>query len=125
MLVFLLDEHISPRVAKELRARCGETVCVCLREWQDGALLGADDSTLLSEAAEAGLTLVTYDVRTLAPLLKTWMESGLHFAGVVFVDTRTVAPTDIGLLVCSLEHLWRARSGEDWTDRVIFLTSSR
>ena len=37
-------------------------------------------------------SLVTYDRRTIPPLLKTWAESGLHHGGVVFVDENGEGP---------------------------------
>jgi hypothetical protein len=50
----------------------------------------------------AGLTLVTYDQRTIPALLHRWAESGQCHAGIVFVDERTVAPNDFPLLARSL-----------------------
>ena len=56
----------------------------------------------LNEAAKQKLTLVTYDRRTIPPLLKAWAEEGLRHAGVIFVDDKTISPADIGGLVSAL-----------------------
>lgn len=120
MLKLLLDEHISPDVAEALRRRTRTSV-VALAEWGAGEFLGQDDEALLREAAAQGLTLVTYDRRTIPPLLKTWAEAGRRHAGVIFVDDRTIAPSDIGGLVRALEECLQTCARWDWADRICFL----
>jgi len=121
MLKLLLDEHISPDVANGLR-RLSRTIEVrCMVEWQNGYFLGQDDSTCLREAASQGLTLVTYDRRTIPPLLKTWAEEGRTHGGVVFVDEETISPADLGGLVWALTRLARETGNWDWTNRIYFL----
>ena len=71
--------------------------------------------------ARQRLTLVTYDRRTIPPLLKTWAESGRRHGGVIFVDEKSIAPADVGGLVQALHRLCKASSRWDWTDRVSFL----
>ena len=61
MLQFLLDEHISP------------TVCSIVRD------------IVLAATAEAGYTLVTYDLRTIPVLLHAWVAKGLSHNGVIFI----------------------------------------
>jgi hypothetical protein len=121
MLRLLLDEHISPRVAKGLRRNASRISVHALAEWEDGSFLGQDDAACLKEAAAQGLTLVTYDRRTIPPLLKNWAEAGLQHGGVIFVDEKTISPADIGGLVRALRDLSRATKDWDWTDRVCFL----
>jgi len=65
--------------------------------------------------------LVTYDRRTIPPLLKTWAEEGRHHGGVIFVDEKTISPADIGGLTRALVELRRIARRWDWTDRVCFL----
>ena len=74
MLKLLLDEHISPDVANGLRRRHRAIEVRYMVEWENGHFLGQEDSPCLREAAAQGLTLVTYDRRTIPPLLKTWAE---------------------------------------------------
>jgi len=122
MLKLLLDEHISPAVADGLRRRSRSTIVHCLAEWEDGAYLGQPDSICLRQAAAQRLTLVTYDRRTIPPLLKAWAEQGRAHGGIIFVDEKTIRPPDIGGLVRSLAHLARKSRKWTWTNRVIFLT---
>jgi hypothetical protein len=124
MLRLLLDEHISPAVARELRAKHPKLFVLGLMEWENGIHLGSSDEELLQKAAEQRLTLVTYDLRTIPILLKTLVESGHAHGGVIFVDERTIAPNDFGGLVKALAVLWQTDGRQDWTDQVLFLRRS-
>ncbi len=121
MLRLLLDEHISPDVAMGLRRRHRALVVRWLAEWEGGNFLGLDDAACLSEALSQGLTFVTYDRRTIPPLLKAWAEQGRHHAGVVFVDEKTISPADIRGLIGALSRLARVARNWEWTDRICFL----
>jgi hypothetical protein len=121
MLKLLLDEHISPDVAHGLRRRHRALEVRYMVEWENGYFLGQADSPCLREAAAQGLTLVTYDRRTIPPLLKTWAEEGRMHGGVVFVDEKTISPADIGGLVWALTRLARETGNWDWTNRIYFL----
>ena len=67
MLKLLLDEHISLEVANGLRRRIRAIEIRYMVEWEDGYFLGQGDAACLREAATQGLTLVTYDRRTIPP----------------------------------------------------------
>ena len=90
-------------------------------EWEGGEFLGQQDSACLKQAAAQGLTLLTYDRRTIPPLLKTWGEEGRSHGGVIFVDEKTISPSDNGGLIRGLSSLSRKTSKWDWTNRVCFL----
>src|SRR3981081_3819181 len=120
MLKLLLDEHISPDVADGLRRRHRSLVI----HWVaggGGGFLGQDGSACVLAAAEQGLTLVTYDRRTIPPLLKIWAEEGRRHGGVIFVDEKTISPADIGGLVRALLQVFKETGKWDWIDRVYFL----
>jgi hypothetical protein len=121
MLKLLLDEHISPDVADGLRGRHRSVVVHSMAEWNGGDFLGKDDSACLLEAAAQRLTLVTYDRRTIPPLLKIWAEEGRQHGGVIFVDEKTISPADIGRLVRALFRLLKETGKWDWIDRVSYL----
>lgn len=119
----LLDEHISPVVAQQLRSH--DLEAAALQEWQGGAFLEASDTDLLLAAAQAGWTLVTYDLRTIPPLLKIWGETGINHGGVVFIDHRTVTPNDYGPLCQAILQLVPSLGNASWMNRVVFLSRSR
>jgi len=121
MLKLLLDEHISPDVATGLRRRNRALEIRYMVEWENGTFLGQDDRACLREAAIQGLTLVTYDRRTIPPLLKTWAEEDRTHSGVIFVDEKTISPADIGGLVWALTRLARETENWHWTNRIYFL----
>lgn len=75
-------------MAEGLRRRHRSLIIHSIAEWEDGGLPGKDDSACLLEAAEQGLTVVTYDRRTIPPLLKSWIEEGRRHGGVIFVDDK-------------------------------------
>ena len=121
MLKLLLDEHISPTVADALRRRLKSLIVSCIAEWEGGEFLGQQDSVCLQQAAAQGLTLVTYDRRTIPPLLKALAEEERKHCGVIFVDEKTISPSDTGGLVRALSSLFRKTGKWDWTSRVCFL----
>ena len=121
MLQLLLDEHVSPDVAKGLRRKCKTLSVLGLAEWEEGNFLGVPDEVILEEAAAQKLTLVTYDLKTIPPLLKTWMEAGHAHGGVIFVDNKTIPSSDIGGLVHALQKLFQDSSATHWTNQVFFL----
>jgi hypothetical protein len=121
MLKLLLDEHISPDVANGLRRHHRALEVRSMVEWEKGRFLGQDDRACLREAAVQGLTLVTYDRRTIPPLLKTWAEEERSHGGVIFVDEKTISPADIGGLVRALTSLARKTDSWDWRNRIYFV----
>lgn len=121
MLELLLDEPISPDVVEGLRRRNKNISVYGLADCEGGCFLGLADEPLLREAAAQKLTLVTYDRKTIPPLLKTWTEAGDSYGGVIFVDEKTIPPSDIGGLIRALHELFQESSDWDWTNRVCFL----
>lgn len=125
MLKLLLDEHISREVANGVQRRIGEQAVHSMVEWEEGNFLGKEDSDCLLEAAKQCLTLVTYDRRTIPPLLKLWSEEGRTHGCVIFVDEKTIVPSDIGGLVRALISLTVEAGQTDWTNQVHFLRAER
>jgi hypothetical protein len=121
MLKLLLDEHISPTVADGLRGRERLLIAFYIAQWENGEFLGQQDSPYLQQAVVQRLTLVTYDRRTIPPLLKSWAEEERKHGGVIFVDEKTIPPSDIGGLVRALSSLSRKTAKWDWTNRICFL----
>lgn len=120
-LKFLLDEHISPTVAGQVRSKRDEIAISSVSEWLDGALLGKPDDMLLAAAAREGWTLVTYDFQTIPPLISEWAVLGRSHMGVIFVDYHTIPPKNFGEMVRALSTLWDREHSAEWLDRIMFL----
>ncbi len=121
MLSFLLDEHLDPTIAAIVGRHRPEIDVLALSVWEDGAHLGEDDDPLLRAARAAGLTLVTYDQRTIPDLLERWALAGEAHAGVVFVNRRTLFQDDVSGLAKALVSLWDAHHDLDWSNRIAYL----
>ncbi|MGO8673282.1 MAG: DUF5615 family PIN-like protein [Capsulimonadaceae bacterium] len=121
MLSLLLDENISPVIAGQIAAKRPDVLVIALSQWQAGRLLSEPDERILTEAAAEGRTLVTYDRKTIVPLLVRLTQAGKSHAGVVFVDHHSIPSNDFGQLVRSLIALWDASHADTWTNRVEYL----
>ena len=121
MLALLTDAHISPRVAEQRKAKRPEIAIHSLQTWRKGTLLQAEDRFILTAALEEGLTFVTYDQRTIAPLVMQWgMERRSH-AGIIFLDDKSLPQADTGGKVRALLSLWEKAHSLDWTNAISFL----
>ena len=60
-LSFLLDEQVSPEVAKQINSKHPEISIFSIHSWQDGNFLGVSDEAILQAAKLEQLTLITYD----------------------------------------------------------------
>lgn len=125
MLSLLLDQHLSAEVAVQVRAKRPEIPILSLYEWRHGSFIGVADPLILRAAAEEGLTLVTYDRKTIPPVLVEWGASGISHGGVLFVDNLTIPSNDYGRLVRGLIYYWDQEHESDWTDRIGFLPAPR
>jgi hypothetical protein len=121
MLSLLLDQQISPEVAVQVHARRPEISITSVYDWMNGAFVGQAGHLLLRAASDDYLSLVTYDRKTIPPLLAEWEALGVAHGGVVFIDNKTIAFHDFGRLVRALIYYWDLQSDGDWTDRIGFL----
>ena len=119
-LSLLIDENISPLVAEQVRAKRPDINVRSVHEWHEGAYLGVPDDAVLTAAYAEGLSLVTFDTQILSDLAFLF-ETGIPFAGLIFVDDKTIANADFGTLVRALIYLWDQEHTADWNNRLIFL----
>ena len=69
---FLLDEQMEPTLAGMLRQRGIDALS--MQEWHGGSYLHRPDEEILAGAEADGLTLISYDVHTIPPLLRRLAE---------------------------------------------------
>ena len=121
MLALLLDQHLSPEIAEQIHAKRPEIAILSLYTWREGAFVGSADPLILHAAMEDGLTLITYDLKTIPTILAEWGVSGISHGGVIFINHFTIASNDFGRLVRALIYYWDQQRADDWTNRVGFL----
>jgi hypothetical protein len=121
MLRLLLDEHIPTAVGPQVRAHDPAISIQSLQEWERGIYLRTSDETIMSAAHEQRLTLLTYDQKTINPMLKHWGERGRDHSGVIFVDRSTLSQDDVGGLVRGILRIWSTFGSDDWLNRVTYL----
>lgn len=121
MLAYLLDENISFVVAEQLGRKNPQIVVHSVCRWRGGVFLGQEDGHLLRTAAQEGLTLVTYDLKTIPPLLGEIAAEGEQHSGVVFVDHAVIRSSGFGGLVSALLAHWDLYASEAWDNRIGYL----
>lgn len=121
MLSFLLDEQISPEIAKQITKKRVDIEIFTLYTWQKGYYLGVSDEVILKAAAKEELTLITYDQKTIPPILFEWGQANINHAGVVFIDYRSITPNNFGALVRAIIWLWDTQNQGNWQNRIVYL----
>lgn len=114
---FLLDEQISPRVVG-LAASLG----VDARAVAATSLAGLDDLSVFRKAVEDGRILVTYDIADMSMVFGDLLKEGVAVPGVIFVDGRTIPPSDPPRLARALARVaGRIESGDLQPEGGLFL----
>jgi len=121
VLRFLLDEHVSLEVAVQIQKKRPDIPILPLQDREEGVYRGVDESPWLHGTFQQSLTLVTFDRRSIEPLLYSMAEQSISHGGIVFVDDRTIRQSDIGGLIRALIALWDRACAGQWANRVIFL----
>ena len=94
---------------------------VSLHVWRGGVLRSQPDDVVLRAARAADLTLVTYDGRTIAPLVAEWSFRAEDHAGVIFIDSKTIYQNDIGGQVAALIAHRDTTNAWEWGNMVVYL----
>lgn len=119
-LKLLLDEHLSPEIARQLRARGHDVVAVGERR----ELRGRPDRVHFASLPHEQRAIVTRDLGDFRPLVADALRRGQSTYGLVCVPRRFPLSRDgIGRLVNALDRLLNAyprteatieRGGEIW-----------
>jgi Domain of unknown function (DUF5615) len=106
----LLDEHFSPEIARQLRARDHDVIAV--KEHPE--LIGRADRVHFASMPEQRRAIVTQDLGDFRPLLAEAMRAGTKTYGLVCVPARvSLSRGAIGQVVDSLEQLLQRHPRED------------
>jgi hypothetical protein len=115
-----LDEHYSPDIAGELRARGYDAVSVKERP----ELVGVSDRPLFEMMAAEQRALLTENVADFMPLLKERAARNERHGGLIFSSPQSLprSKNTIGLYVDALEVVLRTYPGEnDFEDMIHWL----
>lgn len=118
-LALVLDEHISPAVARMLRERGVDAVSI--PQWHSGNLLSAGDDVVLAAAHAEGRILVTFDLATIPDLIGQMVSSGTDHSGVILVSQKSVKSNDFAGLAERLTTLAKTRDASSMTNTADFL----
>lgn len=116
----LLDEHFSPEIARQLRARGHDVIAVKERS----ELIGRPDRVHFAAMPEQRRAIVTQDLGDFRPLLAEAIRAGTKTYGLICVPARiSLSRQAVGQVVTSLEQLLQEnpedddlidRGGETW-----------
>jgi transposase len=81
----LLDEHLGPSLAEQLRSRGHDVVAIQERI----ELRGAADAAVIAVAAEESRTVVTRNIRDYVRVHNQRLRPGGHHAGILLVHGRS------------------------------------
>ncbi len=107
----LLDEHYSPRIAKQLRRRGHDVVAA--RERPE--LRGLSDEALFALMASQRRAIMTEDASDFLPIVRAATVRGTNHFGVVLTSPRQFPRTSraIGRLVVALDAFLAGHPAED------------
>lgn len=106
----LLDEHLSPEIARQLRGRGHDVLAVGERH----DLRGRSDRVHLASQPDQKRVIVTRDLGDFRPLLAEALRSGRRTYGLVCVPRRfSLSRKEIGRLVHALDALLQGHPAED------------
>jgi predicted nuclease of predicted toxin-antitoxin system len=101
-LRLVLDEHLSPIIAGQLRSRGHDVVSA-----GEAGLAGLDDAQVLSAAARDGRAVVTNNIKDVRPLHATYLTVSAVHCGIVLIPTGKyrLSRDQLGPLIAALEQL--------------------
>lgn len=118
MARLLVDEHINPVVAAQLRRKGYDVISV-----HEGEKVSQPDHEVLELAVAQRRAIVTYNIVDFEALAAQWFGRGLSHSGIVLVHEKTIPQRSVGRLVRALAALADRFPGpRALDDQVIFLT---
>lgn len=111
---YLFDENCNARIVRGLRRRTSKFDVITI---QEAGLAGADDATILSQAAEQGLIVVTHDARTMIAQANVKLLLGSPMAGLIVIPQTC----GVGHAIEDLSLIAEVSTGEEWQGQIIFL----
>ncbi len=120
MTRLVADANLSRKFVRACLRLDKKCPLVPLADWMNGKYRVSEDAVLLAVLREQGLTLVSFDRRTMAAHAGELTRAGAGHAGVILFR-RSVSPIDYGKQSRLLVEFWREAGNEDWADRIAYL----
>ena len=113
---YLLDEHVSPRLKRELMRREPDKVVWCLGDL-GAPPLQTGDPDILRWCEANRFTLVTYNRASMPPHLQEHLAAGRHIPGL-FILKRSLP---MGKIIDELTVIWGAGTSDEFADKITYL----
>lgn len=107
MLKFAADENFNNKILRGVAFRDPTFDVVRV---QDAGLMGADDPTVLSWAAEEGRIVLSHDVNTLVKFADERVQEGLAMPGLILVPE----PFALAVIIDDLCLVSNCSTGQEW-----------
>ena len=105
----LIDEQLSPDIAKLLRNRGHDVEAVAERE----ELVGSPDRVIFEVAAAEGRAVVTNNIKDFRPLAAEWLAQGRTHAGLILLPSaRARSRSAISVLADAIEGVIMSKPGD-------------
>jgi hypothetical protein len=112
----ILDEHLSPQIARLLRKAGHDVEAVAERE----DLVGCSDRVVFEAACREGRAVVTNNIKDFRPLAAEFLAQGKTHSGLVLLPSaRTRSRASIAAMAGAIERVLRdnpdgLNAGERW-----------
>ncbi|MCH8293673.1 DUF5615 family PIN-like protein [Candidatus Poribacteria bacterium] len=116
MIRFLLDEHVSSAIQRQLR-RLDSQIDVLRVGEEDAPPKGTLDPEILVWLEQNNYILVTENRNTMPAHFADHLAAGQHVPGILCIRPNVT----IGRIIDELYTIWYASSAEEYRDRVQFI----
>ena len=116
MIRFLLDEHVSPAIQRQLRRLAPQIEILAVGD-AEAPPNGALDPDILVWLEENNYILVTENRNTMPAHFSDHLAAGRHVPGIFCIRPNFT----IGRIIDELYMIWYASTADEYRDRILFI----
>jgi hypothetical protein len=113
---YLLDEHVNPRLKRELVRREPDMIVWCIGD-AGAPPLQTSDPEILRWCEANHFTLVTYNRSSMPVHLQRHLAEGRHIPGICLLNEGMT----IGKIINELTLIWGAGTSDEFADKITHL----